>query len=203
MRPGDSSSKFAILGALSLKPASGYDIKRFVASSIGHFWNESYGSIYPILKKLAREKLIQAQKGPQNGRDRVIYAITQPGEKALRVWLSSPPRAEPFRSEILLKLFFARRAPVNISVSQIQERKRAEEHRLAAYAQIKDQLTRQHADHPELPYWLMTLSYGRHRSQAVVAWSNETLASLVKFEKISKRKKIDKIKIDKIKRGAK
>ena len=133
----------------------------------------------------------------------MVYGITSQGEKALREWLMLPPRAEPFRSEILLKLFFARRAPVNVSVSQVQERKHVEESRLTTYAQIEDELTRQHADHPELPYWLMTLSYGRHRSQAVVAWSNETLASLAKFEKISKRKKIDKIKIDKIKRGAK
>src|SRR5438552_4687012 len=151
MRPGDSSSKFAILGALSLKPASGYDIKRFVASSIGHFWNESYGSIYPILKKLAHEKLIQPQRGPQGGRDRVVYAITSQGEKARREWLMMPPRAEPFRSEILLKLFFARRAPVNVSVAQVQERQRVEERRLTTYAQIEDELTRQHADHPELP----------------------------------------------------
>ncbi|HEV2964232.1 MAG TPA: PadR family transcriptional regulator [Candidatus Angelobacter sp.] len=194
MRKGDSSSKFAILGALSLKPASGYDIKRFVASSIGHFWNESYGSIYPILKKLAHEKLIQAQKGPQSGRDRVVYAITQEGEKALREWLLLPPRTEPFRSEILLKLFFARRSPANISATHIQETKLAEERRFATYAQIKEQLIRQHVDHPELPYWLMTLSYGRHRSEAVVAWCNETLSSLAKLQKVSKPKRSTEMK---------
>jgi DNA-binding PadR family transcriptional regulator len=189
MRLGDSSSKFAILGALSLKPASGYDVKRFVESSIGHFWNESYGSIYPILKKLAQSKLIQPQKRPPSGRDRVVYAITPQGEKALREWLLLPPRSEPFRSEILLKLFFARRAPVNISVAQVQERKLAEERRLEAYARIKEELNRRHAGHPELPYWLMTLSYGRHRSEAVVAWCNETLSSLAKLQKISKHKR--------------
>jgi PadR family transcriptional regulator AphA len=192
MRLGDSSSKFAILGALSLKPASGYDVKRFVESSIGHFWNESYGSIYPVLKKLAQSKLIQPQKGPQSGRDRVVYAITPQGEKALREWLLLPPRSEPFRSEILLKLFFARRAPTNISVAQVQERKLAEQRRLAAYARIKEELTRQHAGHLELPYWLMTLSYGRHRSEAVVAWCNETLSSFAKLQKISKHKRTTK-----------
>ena len=189
MRQGDSASKFAILGALSLRPASGYDIKRFVASSIGHFWNESYGSIYPILKKLAQSKLIQPQKGPESGRERVVYALTPQGEKALREWLLLPPRAEPFRSEILLKLFFAHRAPTTVSVAQVRERKLAEERRLAAYAQIRENLNRQHASHPELPYWLMTLSYGRHRSEAVVAWCNETLSSLTKLQKGSKRKR--------------
>ncbi len=192
MRSGDSSSKFAILGALSLKPASGYDIKRFVASSIGHFWNESYGSIYPILKKLAQAKLIQPQKGPQSGRERVVYALTAQGEKALREWLLQPPRPEPFRSEILLKLFFAQRTPIDISMAQVQEKKIAEERRFAAYAQIREELPRQHPGHPELPYWLMTLSYGRHRSEAIVAWCNETLASLAKLQKIPKPKKSSK-----------
>src|SRR5438045_461450 len=106
MRQGDSSSKFAILGTLSLNPASGYDIKQFVESSIGHFWNESYGSIYPILKKLAQSGLIQPQKGARGGRERVVSAITSQGEKVLREWLRLPPRPEPARSEILLKLFF-------------------------------------------------------------------------------------------------
>ncbi len=183
------ASEFAILGVLSLRPASGYDIKRFVASSIGHFWNESYGSIYPLLKKLANEKLIQVQKGPQSGRDRMVYAITPKGETVLREWLSTLPRTEPFRSELLLKLFFAWRTPLDISAGQIEERKREEERRLAIYDQINDQLNRQHANHPELPYWLMTVSYGRHRSEAVVEWCNETLSSLAKFQKSSKQER--------------
>lgn len=183
------TSEFAILGVLSLRSASGYDIKRFVASSIGHFWNESYGSIYPLLKKLASEKLIHVEKGPQSGRDRMVYAITPKGETALRAWLAALPRTEPFRSELLLKLFFAWRTPAEISVSQIEERRREEERRLAIYDQIKDQLSRQHADHPELPYWLMTVSYGRHRSEAVVEWCDETLAGLAKLQKTSKQKR--------------
>ena len=177
------------MGALSLRPASGYDIKRFAASSIGHFWNESYGSIYPILKKLAGEKLVQPQKGPQNGRDRVVYAITPRGEQALREWLLQVPRTEPFRSEILLKLFFAGRVPAEISVAHVQERKLAEQRRLATYAQIENELTKQHGSHPELPYWLMTLNYGRHRSEAVVEWCNETLSGLAKLQKTSKQKR--------------
>jgi PadR family transcriptional regulator AphA len=189
MRLGDSSSKFAILGTLSLHPASGYDIKQFVESSIGHFWNESYGSIYPILKKLAHAGLIQPQQGSRGGRERVVYAITPKGEKELREWLVLPPRAEPARSEILLKLFFAQRTPVSTSMAQVQEKKLAEERNLAAYTRIREGLEQEHARHPELPYWLITLSYGRHRSQAIVEWCNETLAALAKLQKISKQKR--------------
>lgn len=42
---------FIILGCLSMQPMSGYDIKRLISISTSLFYNASYGSIYPTLKK--------------------------------------------------------------------------------------------------------------------------------------------------------
>ena len=47
----ENRSKYAVLGMLATGPKSGYDIKQTIETSIGHFWNESYGQIYPILKR--------------------------------------------------------------------------------------------------------------------------------------------------------
>jgi PadR family transcriptional regulator AphA len=33
-----------------------------------------------------------------------------------------------------------------------------------------------------LPYWLITLSFGRHRSRAFVKWAKETLLVLERLE---------------------
>jgi PadR family transcriptional regulator AphA len=33
-----------------------------------------------------------------------------------------------------------------------------------------------------LPYWLMTLNFGRHRSRAFVNWARETLEELERLE---------------------
>ncbi|MGA9048227.1 MAG: PadR family transcriptional regulator, partial [Dehalococcoidia bacterium] len=46
--PKINKTKYAILGLLSLKPASGYDLKKTVDWNIGFFWNENFGHIYPI-----------------------------------------------------------------------------------------------------------------------------------------------------------
>src|ERR1700674_720432 len=104
MKPGESASKFALLGVLSLKPASGYDIKQFVQGSIGHFWSESYGRIYPLLKELAQKGLIARQRnGKDPGRrERQVYALTPAGEAALKQWLQHSPKNESPRSELLL-----------------------------------------------------------------------------------------------------
>lgn len=53
---------------------------------------------------------------------------------------------------------------------------------LQAYEHIEEHARETLADHEHLPYWLITLSYGRHLSQALLAWSEETLARLSELE---------------------
>src|SRR5215471_1515511 len=180
----DAAGKFALLGILSLCPGSGYDIKKMVESSIGYFWSESYGRIYPLLKQLTKEGMIQPQRGDKaSRRERQSYVITDKGTRALEEWLRREPRLEPNRSELLLKMFFSGRIPVEVASAHVVARKRIEEHNLARYAQVEESLRRNRATHPELPYWLSTVSYGRHRSEAIVLWCDETLRRFSQLKK--------------------
>src|SRR5215831_2385226 len=141
MERTDAAGKFALLGMLSLCPGSGYDIKKMVGSSIGYFWNESYGRIYPLLKQLAKEGMIRPQLGNRSGRRaRQSYAITEKGARALEEWLRREPRLEPNRSELLLKMFFSGRVPVEVASAHVLARKRIEENNLARYAQVEESL---------------------------------------------------------------
>ncbi|HWX56354.1 MAG TPA: PadR family transcriptional regulator [Verrucomicrobiae bacterium] len=188
MKSGESASKFAVLGVLSLKPSSGYDVKQFVEGSIGHFWSESYGRIYPLLKEMTADGLITRRQGEKNsGRpERQVYSVTPRGEAALRHWLEQQPRNESPRSELLLKLFFSKRIGPQASAKHVREKKQLEENKLAIYAQIETGLRRQYATHPELPYWLLTLSFGRHMCQGLVDWCDEALQTLSQLTKKEK-----------------
>src|SRR5258707_12735330 len=53
----ENKSRYALLGMLSIRPGSGYDIKKFMEQSTSNFWHESYGQIYPLLKQLVDEGL--------------------------------------------------------------------------------------------------------------------------------------------------
>ena len=53
------STPYAVLGMLSLSPMSGYDIRKESETSIGFFWSESYGQIYPALRELETRRLIR------------------------------------------------------------------------------------------------------------------------------------------------
>ena len=50
--------KFPILGFLMESQATGYDLKRRFVHPIGFFYRISDGSLYPALKKLARDGLV-------------------------------------------------------------------------------------------------------------------------------------------------
>src|SRR5437868_15510344 len=97
---------------LTLKPMSGYDIRATIAESIAYFWTESYGQIYPTLKRLAKDKLVTRRGELARGRQRNVYSITDAGREALAEWLRRPAEARPPRNELLFKLFFARHASV-------------------------------------------------------------------------------------------
>jgi DNA-binding PadR family transcriptional regulator len=96
-----------ILGALSLGPKSGYEIKQLVDKATRFFWAASYGQIYPELKRLETQGLIEGEESANGGRRRVVFSLTPAGREALRTWLLEADAGYELRDEGLLKLFFA------------------------------------------------------------------------------------------------
>jgi DNA-binding PadR family transcriptional regulator len=174
----DRKTRFALLGMLAIQPMSGYDIRKTVEASIAHFWNESYGQIYPMLKGLAKERLIRCRSNRNPQRNRQEYAITPAGREALQQWLSESPGKQPVRNELLLKLFFARNARLQDSLQHLEEHRAALTAELTRFRQMGRDLSREHAKHPDLPYWLLTLRFGIRQSEAEIRWTDEALADL-------------------------
>ena len=103
-----SGTARVILGMLRIQPMSGYEIKQAVDQSTRFFWAASYGQIYPELRRLAREGLIEGEQAARGARRRTVYSLTSKGEEALSAWLEEPPEPPELRFEGLLKLFFLR-----------------------------------------------------------------------------------------------
>ncbi len=173
----------ALLGLLSLGPMSGYDIRQLIPRSIGHFWSESYGQIYPGLKRLAAAGLVAKKTERKKGSpDRHVYSLTADGREQLRMWLKLPVTQEVPRSELLLKLFFGAQVSPVVSREHVQAYLELHQKELRIYSAIAKRLRKEEANDPQLPFWLMTLSMGRHRSAAMVEWCKETLTELAKLE---------------------
>lgn len=156
---------------------SGYDLRVLIQQSIGHFWNESFGQIYPSLRRLSEAGLIRPVKeaGGNGNRERQVYALTDAGMKKLQNWLPVPARKQVNRNELLLKLFFGRYADPSVIQHHLEECKQIASENLKVFQETEAALKRDRLDHPDLPFWLMTLRYGQAIAEAELRWSTESL----------------------------
>ena len=90
-----SSLSLAILGLLSMRPMSGYDLRRtFTTTAMGRF-SASPGAIYPALARLESLKWAKpAPAKPSNLRPRKAYTLTAAGRTALMKHLAEPVSRE-------------------------------------------------------------------------------------------------------------
>src|SRR3984885_10363960 len=161
MKTKGGSTPNALLGLLSLRPMSGYDIRQLISQSIGHFWSESYGQIYPGLKQLAPEGLVEKKTERNKGKpDRHLYSITPEGRGRLGGGWKIPGREDGARNEVLLNLFFGTHVATSVNREHVTANMEFHQRALKVYAATAKQLQLDEANDPQLPYWLMTLNYG-------------------------------------------
>lgn len=179
----ENKTKYAVLGLLSRRPQSGYDIRKQYEGSAGNFWSESYGQIYPILKQLEAEGMATHSVDRNEGRpDRKVYEITETGQEALREWLALPAEAFRYRVEVLLKVMHGVKVGPDMTIEHIERFKGEHEALLQRYAGIAEQLEEEYRGSPNLEYSLLTVSCGEHVSRAFIEWCDEAIARLRALE---------------------
>jgi DNA-binding PadR family transcriptional regulator len=98
----------AILGLLSWKPSSGYDLKQFICDSDIHYWSGNNNQIYKSLLELQQEGLVTHQVQLQESLPaKKIYSITEKGLAALYQSLTAAPELPELRKNFLIQLAWA------------------------------------------------------------------------------------------------
>jgi DNA-binding PadR family transcriptional regulator len=174
----------SLLGVLSLRPMSGYQMRQMMEQSTANFWSESFGQIYPALKGMLRDGLVELVEGsavekvPKDARERKVYRITEAGLRRLRQWLQVPARPQVNRDELLLKVFFGDRAGPGVIAGQVQLCRQRFEADLARYQATEHKIQTLYPQHPAMPFWRMTVRYGMAEARMVMDWCDATLEEL-------------------------
>ena len=174
-----SSTPEILLGLLSIGSMSGYDLGHAIRDSVGHFWNESYGQIYPTLKSLAALGFVTSRTARRKGKpDRCVYAITPKGRQRLRDWLELPPQPEIPRNELLLKLFFGDQISTRTLIDHVE--RMAEEHRavVSFLAGAERESMQAEEQRPASRFWRLAARFGQLEMEAHLRWAEETLTEL-------------------------
>ena len=168
-----SPTAYVVLGMLSWRPMSGYDIKSVVDRSTRFFWAASYSQIYGELRALRDAGLITADDGPQGARRRTAHRITELGRRALRDWLAREPETFELRDEGLLKLFFASADPASAASTIAAKRDR--------HAEVAEQLESMAAAGTATGYAGIVLAYGIECNRWMADWCERTLTDLAEL----------------------
>lgn len=177
----ERTTSFVLLGALAAGgPMTGYDLRAWIEGSVGHFWSESFGQIYPELRRLADEGLIApAPGGPSEGKP---YRITTAGRAVLTAWLGRAPQAERMRSELLLKLFFGRYLGTETAAGLVSGALDRAQRRLAELEASGRALRGGEMRGEELVFALLVAERGLAAARAELAWAERAASAVATLE---------------------
>ena len=107
MPPSMTTSSYAVLALLDLKPWTGYELTHQAQRSLRYAWPKSERLLYSEPKKLVELGYATTYKEDTGGRSRNVYEITDEGRGALREWTATRTQPPRFEVEALLRLLFA------------------------------------------------------------------------------------------------
>nr|WP_088328000.1 PadR family transcriptional regulator [Bacillus cereus] len=96
-----------VLGVLMKKKMSGYDIKLVFEDVFSHFFDGSFGMIYPTLRQLEKEGKIKKEIVAQEDKpNKKLYSITEEGVKEFHQYLETNVEKDILCSDFLMRMYF-------------------------------------------------------------------------------------------------
>ncbi|MHB8918747.1 MAG: PadR family transcriptional regulator [Desulfocucumaceae bacterium] len=178
------SLSYAIMGLLSYRPMTGYNLKQVFDNSISHFWHAHLSQIYRELSGMEEKGLVRSEVQPVEGRpDRKVYNLTPEGEEKFNQWLLSFPRslAKRYNDEFLLRLYFGGRIGREEILYQVTKYKKETEDRLKHFQslyQVIEDFAKKAGGPQDRLYWEMTLDLGVRLMKTNLEWIDDVMEKI-------------------------
>jgi len=178
------TTSYVILGLLTFREMSGYDLKQLINKSITHFyWSPAKSQIYGELRRLESHGFVTMREVPQTLRpDKRLYQITPQGTEAMLKWLeTSGVEPDSYKSALVLKVFFGHMLSQDTTIALLEERQKQITRELSTSEKKAQELGEkiQGADaDDELFYPLLTLQRSVALHKADLAWLEDALEQL-------------------------
>lgn len=178
------TTSYVILGLLTFREMSGYDLKQLADKGIRHFyWSPAKSQIYAELRRLEDHNYVTMREVPQTQRpDKRLYKITPEGMEAMQKWLAyTVLEPDSFKSSLLLKLFLGNLVSLETLSVLIAERQKQISRDLRACQskanELQEKMQGAAAD-DDLFYPLLTLERSIAVYQAELTWMEGALTQL-------------------------
>ena len=174
-----STTSHAILGLLSVRPWTTYELAKQVQRSLGWFWPRAERKLYDEPKRLEAEGLARSAREMTGNRPRTVYAVTRKGRTALRRWLGEPPAPPVLEFEGMVKVFFADGGSIEQLRANLLAIAVAAEARLAELHVKVEELTRPEVTFAERVHLnALGLRFVLDHERAIAGWARWALGEV-------------------------
>lgn len=171
------SLRHAILVLLEDQEASGYDLAREFANSVGLVWNATHQQIYLELGKLNSRQMVSFRHMPQAGKpDKKLYSITEAGHQELVQWLHRPAGPARVRESFMVKIAGGALADTRDLLKELESISVERRERLASFEMLARKLDESGRDRDIYGY--LTLRRGILDQRAWLQWAEEVRVAL-------------------------
>jgi DNA-binding PadR family transcriptional regulator len=109
-----SDLEVALLGLLSVRPMTGYEIRRHFDRALAPWWDTPRTQIYPKLRELESRRLIEHEYVVQESKpNKRVYSPTPVGRDRLRSWLEGSIQWPDLRHQMMMRLFLGHLLPAD------------------------------------------------------------------------------------------
>lgn len=177
-----------VLGLLKERSMHGYELRKQLGAMLGPFWQVSWGSLYPTLRRLAKAEAVEklAEEKPKRvakaarggkpatttlspGRRKTVYRITPIGEAMFREMLEETA-ASVDTEHFTLKLAFFRYLQPETRLALLERRRAYLQEKLAQFkANMRDY--RERID----SYTLSMQNHSMASTQSDIEWIEELI----------------------------
>ena len=172
MEPDLTTTSYAILGLLSVRSWSTYELAEQMQRALGLFWPRAESGIYREPKKLEAHGLARSTTEFVGQRPRTRYTITAKGRKALANWIPTAGTGPVVEFEQLVKVFFAEQATKDDLLTTLAGVQAWVEDRAAATSGIPQEYLEGRGGFPQrLPWLILVGRFLDDIEQAVDRWA--------------------------------
>jgi DNA-binding PadR family transcriptional regulator len=185
--------ELAVLGLLKERSMHGYELRKQLGTMLGPFWQVSWGSLYPALRRLAKSGAVEKDEQPipkratkrvlakttkttkaaalPAGRRKTVYRITPEGNAMFTEMLEETAAAVD-AEHFTLKLAFFRYLPPDTRLTLLERRRAYLQDKLA---QFKSNL-REYKERVD-SYTLSLHNHGIAATQNDIEWIDELITN--------------------------
>ncbi|MFI5983363.1 PadR family transcriptional regulator [Streptomyces sp. NPDC051555] len=165
------SLRHALLGLLTDRPSSGYDLMKLFDTTLANVWKATQSQVYGELTRMTDADLIDVSaEGP---RGRKEYTLRPEGRAELERWLTTPAPPQPLRSDAMLRVFFLGLLPPQQAREHLARMEAAEAEQREQLERLRD--GREWTGHPLALSGRLVLEYGLRDAEAKREWARWAL----------------------------